>query len=149
MRRTLRMLVKRMMIMRRRRKRNMTIKREKARGSWVPREGRRLKPSRKPLMRKMRESTLQDQSPQPQSQLSPREVVKQRLMLICTFHWWRPRSDLKLCFCCVFTERHSDRSQTHGKIIDFVSAKQREISQKVAKKQKQVLHLHNNLIRSY
>ncbi|XP_050969705.1 cytoplasmic dynein 2 intermediate chain 1 isoform X2 [Labeo rohita] len=34
-------------------------------------------------------------------------------------------------------ERHSDRSQTHGKIIDFVSAKQREISQKVAKKQKQ------------
>ncbi|KAL1271191.1 hypothetical protein QQF64_030207 [Cirrhinus molitorella] len=33
-------------------------------------------------------------------------------------------------------ERHSDRSQTHGKIIDFVSAKQREISQKVAKKQK-------------
>ncbi|XP_016094548.1 WD repeat-containing protein 60-like isoform X3 [Sinocyclocheilus grahami] len=36
----------------------------------------------------------------------------------------------------VFTERHSDRSRTHGKIIDFVSAKQREVSQKVAKKQK-------------
>ncbi|XP_067306379.1 cytoplasmic dynein 2 intermediate chain 1 isoform X2 [Pseudorasbora parva] len=33
-------------------------------------------------------------------------------------------------------ERHSNRSQTHGKIIDFVSAKQREVSQKVAKKQK-------------
>uniref|UniRef100_A0A672PLQ5 WD repeat-containing protein 60-like n=1 Tax=Sinocyclocheilus grahami TaxID=75366 RepID=A0A672PLQ5_SINGR len=33
-------------------------------------------------------------------------------------------------------ERHSDRSRTHGKIIDFVSAKQREVSQKVAKKQK-------------
>ncbi|XP_058638150.1 cytoplasmic dynein 2 intermediate chain 1 isoform X2 [Onychostoma macrolepis] len=34
-------------------------------------------------------------------------------------------------------ERHSNRSRTHGKIIDFVSAKQREVSQKVAKKQKQ------------
>ncbi|XP_026071354.1 WD repeat-containing protein 60 isoform X1 [Carassius auratus] len=34
-------------------------------------------------------------------------------------------------------ERNSDRSRTHGKIIDFVSAKQREVSQKVAKKQKQ------------
>ncbi|XP_073693301.1 cytoplasmic dynein 2 intermediate chain 1-like [Garra rufa] len=34
-------------------------------------------------------------------------------------------------------ERHSDRSRTHGKIIDFVSAKQREVSQKVARKQKQ------------
>uniref|UniRef100_A0A8C1G6D0 WD repeat domain 60 n=1 Tax=Cyprinus carpio TaxID=7962 RepID=A0A8C1G6D0_CYPCA len=45
--------------------------------------------------------------------------------------------DINLCFCCVFTERHSvDRSRTHGKIIDFVSAKQREVSQKVAKKQK-------------
>uniref|UniRef100_A0A673LC47 WD repeat domain 60 n=1 Tax=Sinocyclocheilus rhinocerous TaxID=307959 RepID=A0A673LC47_9TELE len=33
-------------------------------------------------------------------------------------------------------EKHSDRSRTHGKIIDFVSAKQREVSQKVAKKQK-------------
>ncbi|XP_016406933.1 WD repeat-containing protein 60-like [Sinocyclocheilus rhinocerous] len=33
-------------------------------------------------------------------------------------------------------ERHSDRSRAHGKIIDFVSAKQREVSQKVAKKQK-------------
>ncbi|XP_077085213.1 cytoplasmic dynein 2 intermediate chain 1 isoform X4 [Siphateles boraxobius] len=33
-------------------------------------------------------------------------------------------------------ERHSNRSQTQGKIIDFISAKQREVSQKVAKKQK-------------
>ncbi|XP_048040758.1 cytoplasmic dynein 2 intermediate chain 1 isoform X4 [Megalobrama amblycephala] len=33
-------------------------------------------------------------------------------------------------------ERHSNKSQMHGKIIDFVSAKQREVSQKVAKKQK-------------
>ncbi|KAG1960442.1 WD repeat-containing protein [Pimephales promelas] len=33
-------------------------------------------------------------------------------------------------------ERHSEKSQTQGKIIDFVSAKQREVSQKVAKKQK-------------
>ncbi|XP_052004513.1 cytoplasmic dynein 2 intermediate chain 1-like isoform X2 [Xyrauchen texanus] len=33
-------------------------------------------------------------------------------------------------------ENHSNSGQTHGKIIDFVSAKQREISQKMAKKQK-------------
>ncbi|XP_043100036.1 cytoplasmic dynein 2 intermediate chain 1 isoform X1 [Puntigrus tetrazona] len=33
-------------------------------------------------------------------------------------------------------EKHSDRRQTHGKMIDFVSAKQREISQKVVRKQK-------------
>ncbi|KAK7170271.1 hypothetical protein R3I94_000488 [Phoxinus phoxinus] len=33
-------------------------------------------------------------------------------------------------------ESHSNRSQTQGKIIDFISAKQREVSQKVAKKQK-------------
>lgn len=53
--------------------------------------------------------------------------------------------NLHQCFCCIFTERHSNRSQTHGKIIDFVSAKQREISQKVAKKQKYVFYLHDNL----
>ncbi|XP_051559925.1 cytoplasmic dynein 2 intermediate chain 1-like isoform X4 [Myxocyprinus asiaticus] len=35
-----------------------------------------------------------------------------------------------------YRENHSDGGRTHGKIIDFVSAKHREISQKVAKKQK-------------
>lgn len=41
--------------------------------------------------------------------------------------------------CSIFAESHLNSKPKHGNIIDFVSAKQREVSQKVAKKQKYVL----------